>query len=211
MFAPLVLLRRADLAGMRTAGRTWLVYFGSLGVGFIVVEMVLIQQFILFLGHPIYAVTVVVFGMLASSSLGSLASGRFATPGLGRRLVGVLGGVVALLVLAFASLAPATQAVFDAPLSVRIATAFALIAPAGFLMGMPFPTGIRLLSRDAETAVPWMWGLNGAASVLGTVFAACFSIYLGLSFTYLIGAGFYALALAAALLAVRSVRTPAAD
>lgn len=209
MVTPLIVLKRGDLATIRSGGKKWLLYFGCLGMGFIIIEIVLIQKFILFLGHPIYAITVIVFGMLTSSSFGSLLSGRFGEGALVRRLALVLGGMVVVLYSGLALIPVITNLFFHMPLLVRILVALAIIAPMGFLMGMPFPTGIRILSRDSNLAVPWMWGVNGSASVLGTILAACSSIYFGFTVTFGLGAAFYVFALLNVVTMLRTSRSNA--
>jgi hypothetical protein len=199
MWGPLLLLKRRELETIGEGGTSWVVYFGCLGMGFIIVEMVLIQQFILFLGHPIYAVTLVIFGILLSSSLGSLTSGRLAEERLPQGLIAILAGIVALLCVALVALPVISDAFFERTLPIRTLVSLAIVVPLGFLMGMPFPTGIRSLVANSAGAVPWMWGLNGAASVLGTVVAACFSIYFGFKLTYAFGASFYVIALGTAI------------
>jgi hypothetical protein len=194
IFAPLLLLRRADLAGIRSNGKRWFFFFGSLGIGFIMVEIVLIQRLILFLGHPIYATTVVLFGMLASAGLGSRFAGRFdARLPLGA-LTGILAFVLVILVAVELGLPAVMDAFLYAPLGARVALALATIAPLGFVMGMPFPLGVLTLAQTSPTAIPWMWGLNGATSVLGTVLAACLSMNFGYTLSYAVGSSCYLVA-----------------
>jgi len=94
------------------------------------------------------------------------------------------------------------------PLAVKILATVAMIAPAGFMMGIPFPTGLRLLEQRHASSVRWAWSLNAAASVLGSVGALVLALYFGIPATMLTGAGLYV----AALLVVAvspAVRTPA--
>jgi hypothetical protein len=182
--------------------RAFLLFFVAIGIGYILIEVALIQKFVLFLGHPTYALTVVIFSMLIWSGLGSFWS---------RRLVGERRDRLALvLILAAAivfALALALQSVLTAgvglPLSVRIVLTTLLVAPAGFAMGMPFPTGLRLLERHSPVSVRWAWSLNAAASVFGSVSALVLALYLGLVQTMLIGGGLYLVALAIASSAPR--------
>jgi hypothetical protein len=207
MLGPLVLLRGNELAALGPRGLRWIGYFACLGLGFIVIEIVLIQRFILFLGHPIYAVTLVVFGMLLSSSLGSLASGRLPDARLDVGLAAILAVLVTTLAAVHLALEPLLDAGFHLALAPRVAMAAALVALLGFQMGMLFPLGIRAITRESRSVVPWMWGVNCACSVLGTVVAACLAIYGGFRLTYLFGASFYVLA---ALLTFAALRRPAA-
>ena len=169
-------------------GALW--YFVAIGAGYILIQVALIQKFILFLGHPTYALTVIIFSMLISSGLGSYYSRRI-LHGLPARLRWVLCGVAALVaVLAFIA-TPLTGFGVGWPLPLKIAVTIALIAPAGFLMGMPFPTGLSWLEERYPQAVRWAWSLNSASSVLGSACAIFLAIYFGLRATLLIGGAMY--------------------
>jgi hypothetical protein len=175
--------------------RRFLAYFVFIGSGYILIQVSLIQKFVLFLGHPVYALTVIIFSMLVSSGLGSYFSRRLVEFEDGR-LIRVLAVVFGLAAgLAFA-LGPLTQAGVAWALWQRVAVTIALIAPLGFLMGMPFPSGLARLESWHQPAVKWAWSLNAAASVLGSAAAIFLAIYLGLRETMLIGASMYVLALA---------------
>jgi hypothetical protein len=179
----------------RTRGVLWfLLYFVCIGAGYILIEVALIQKFVLFLGHPTHALTVVVFSMLLSSGLGSFWS-RKLIGGSDAKLSLVLM-TVAVLVAAIASIvAPLLAGGVGWPLPVKIAITILLIAPAGFVMGMPFPTGLRRLSEHQQSSVRWAWSLNAASSVMGSAGAIVCSIYVGLMQTLLIGGALYLAAL----------------
>jgi hypothetical protein len=154
-----------------------LLYFLCIGAGYILIQVALIQKFVLFLGHPTYALTVIIFSMLISSGLGSFFSNRIVQASM-LRLTAVLiciAGAVTLL-------------------------SGIVIAPMGFLMGMPFPSGLRRLKAVLPETIRWAWSINAAASVLGSAGAMVLAIYCGLSNTLLAGALCYLLALTAALL-----------
>ncbi|HTC35509.1 MAG TPA: hypothetical protein VK724_19205 [Bryobacteraceae bacterium] len=176
--------------------RRFLLYFVCIGVGYILIQVALIQKFILFLGHPTYALTVIIFSMLVSSGLGSYYSRRIvAAANATTRLPAVLIGIAAAVtVLAFVA-APISEFGAGWPLPFKAAITACLIAPAGFLMGIPFPTGLTRLELEFPQAVRWAWALNAAASVLGSVSAICLAIYIGLRATVLMGALFYLCAL----------------
>jgi hypothetical protein len=164
--------------------RRSLLYFLLIGAGYILIEIALIQKFVLFLGHPVYALTVIVFSMLVFSSLGSRASKR--AP---RYLLPSIAALVALLAFAVPWI---TSAGPQWPLLAKCAVAATLIAAPAYLMGMPFPAGLRSV-RPAS--VRWAWSVNSASSVLGSAAAIFFAIYLGLRATLLIGALCYLLAM----------------
>jgi hypothetical protein len=175
--------------------RSFLAYFLAIGAGYILVEVALIQKFVLFLGHPTYALTVVIFSMLVSSGAGSFASRKLIRDEPSRLLIalGVAAGLVALLAVIAQ---PVLSAGIGLPLVVKMLATVVLIAPAGFVMGLPFPTGLRMLEKRHAASVRWAWSLNAAASVLGSVGALVLALYLGLVGTLLIGGGLYLVALA---------------
>lgn len=182
--------------------RGFLLYFMFIGAGYILIEVGLIQKFVLFLGHPTYALTVVIFSMLISSGLGSALSRRV----LGRsegRLVKALGCVALLASLLAVVISSLLTALVGLPLPLKMAITAGLIAPLGFVMGMPFPTALQRLEEWHPPSVRWAWSLNAASSVLGSVGALVLSIYLGLVQTLIIGGMLY---LAALVVAAR-VRT----
>ncbi|HKD08928.1 MAG TPA: hypothetical protein VKB79_23700 [Bryobacteraceae bacterium] len=174
--------------------RGFLAYFLAIGAGYILIEVALIQKFVLFLGHPTYALTVVIFSMLVSSGAGSFAS-RAIIGDNSRRLLGVLVGAAALVGALALALQPILSAGVGLPFAVKVLATILLIAPSGFLMGMPFPTGLRMLERKHAASVRWAWSLNAAASVLGSVGALVLALYLGLVGTLLIGGALYLAAL----------------
>lgn len=186
------LLLRARLPENPQA-RRYLGYFLAIGVGYILVQVALIQKFVLFLGHPTYALTVIIFSMLVASSLGSFFSARTNLPAL--PLVAVLVNVLAA---GMTYLLPAGAAW---PLPLKFAVSSLLIAAPAFFMGMPFPRGLRTLERMHPPAVRWAWSINAAASVLGSAAAIFFAIYLGLRATLAIGSLCYLFAFLIARLA----------
>src|SRR5246127_2133860 len=178
-----------------------LLYFVAVGLGYILVEIAFIQRFVLFLGHPTYALTVVIFLLMISSGAGSLFSRRW----LPRSQ---MGWIPVLLVLAILTLY-----VFFLPgrlagwvgldFGYRLLVSAILLIPLGFLMGMPFPTGLRALAAfpapefpaSPDNAVEWAWAMNAAASVLGSVLAMVIAIQFGLTGTFACGGAAYLLAL----------------
>jgi hypothetical protein len=189
-FPPLLLGARLPV---EPGVRVFLLYFVCIGTGYILIQVALIQKFILFLGHPTYALTVIIFSMLISSGVGSYFSHRMMRK-LEVQYV-LIGIAVAVTVLAFVS-SPISKFGAGWPLPWKGLVTILLIAPAGFLMGIPFPTGLTRLERRFPQAVRWAWALNSAASVLGSVSAICLAIYIGLRATVLMGALLYLGALA---------------
>ncbi len=209
VLGPLVLVRRRLQGTARRARLPFLLYFACLGAGFIVVEVVLIQRCVLFLGHPAYALTVVLFALLLFSGLGSLLSGRFEDAALVRHLRWAILAVVALVALAVLLLAPLFYALVHLAAPWRVLVTVATLAPLGLAMGMPMPTGIRLLHARAPELIPWAWGVNGAASVLGSVGAVALAMVAGFDLALLTGACLYLAGLGFALRAAAVAGEPA--
>jgi hypothetical protein len=170
-----------------------LLYFLFVGLGFILVEIALIQRFVLFLGHPTYALTVVVFLMLLASGAGSFASRRLVRDSarVWIPLLAIAGGIVLYRFILPAVIS--TQV--GLPFAAKLAISAGLLVPLGFLMGMPFPTGLRAMSERNDSRVEWAWALNAAASVLGSVSAMIIAIHFGLNVTLLCGAAAYLFAI----------------
>jgi hypothetical protein len=181
-----------------------LLYFVAVGLGYIMVEIAFIQRFVLFLGHPTYALTVVIFLLMLSSGAGSLCSRRW-LPRTQLAWMPITLVVLALLVDVF-FLPHWLAAWVGLGFYYRIVISGLLLAPLGFVMGMPFPTGLRALAvgpgvevsgalSDADNAVEWAWAMNAAASVLGSVLAMVIAIQFGLNVTLACGVAAYLLAL----------------
>jgi hypothetical protein len=174
LLPPLLLRLKVPLRG-----RASLLYFTAIGVGFILIEVALIQKFVLFLGHPTYALTVVIFSLLLASGAGSYLS---RTRPLSPVAVAALAAVLALAVV------PSLASAVGWPFPLRVLLSVLLLAPLGLLMGMPFPVGMARLERSYPDAVRWAWSINAASSVLGSALAIFCAIYLGLTATILLGA-----------------------
>jgi hypothetical protein len=172
----------------------FLAYFASIGAAYILIEVALIQRFVLLLGHPTYALTVIIFSMLVSSGLGSYFSRRLV--GLSPTRLGVMMALVALSVaLLTAVVVPMTEAGVGWAPWLKVLLTVVMIAPPAFFMGMPLPTGLSMLELHHKPSVKWAWALNSAASVLGSVSAIFLAIYQGLHRTLLAGGALYLVAL----------------
>src|SRR5260370_1813634 len=184
-FLILPLLFQKD-GGPRT-GASALLYFVAIGFGYILVEICLIQRFVLFLGHATYALTVVVFLVLLSSGAGSVVARRWISDSAGiRRMVRL---ILVLIVLDLLFLPQVLSAAVGLHVAVKLLISPAILSALGFLMGMPFPTGLRLVKT-----VEWAWAMNAAASVLGSVLAMVIAIHFGLMVTLACAGLAYALA-----------------
>jgi hypothetical protein len=166
-------------------------YFSLIGMAFMFVEITLIQKFILYLGHPLYSFSVILFSLLLSSGLGSLLSKKI----LGESIIKNLRWCFFLCsVLIFASLVifPALhENLIRVPLGYRILLTFLSIFPVGFLMGFPFPSGIRLLNQTGKKWIPWAWAINAFSSVINSVMALLIAFIGGYSLVlFLAGTGY---------------------
>ncbi len=182
-FLPLLLSR-----GVEPLPRTWGLYFVLLGLGFMLIEIPLIQKGSLYLGHPTYGLTVVLFSLLVFTGLGSFWSGSLPAADLPRTLRRHLWLVAGAVVLVASVMELAMPATIGAPFVVRLTLAVVLCGGLGFLLGAPFPSGIRLVSASKENAIPWVWALNGGASVTGSIIAMAVAMAFGYRLTLLAGA-----------------------
>jgi len=188
---PLLGLRRSaePTAGLR---RRTLVYFGAIGLGFMFLEIAFIQRLMLFLSHPLYAVSVALGGFLVFAGLGSAASRALA-----HRRAGLWPVATAIAVFGLASQAglPLLFELLD-PLGEngRVLAGLLSIAPLAFVMGMPFPLGMARLGARAGDLMPWAWGINGCSSVIGAVLAGLLAMEIGFSGLVLAAIALYLLA-----------------
>src|ERR1700692_3046202 len=175
------------------------VYFALIGSGFMMVEIALLQRMSVFLGHPVYALSVVLFSLILWAGFGSLASERMRLAGTGKLLAWSVASAAYLFALPF-WLPPLLVDLDGADLLVRAGFCVLVLAPAGFLMGFGFPTGMRLVSAISTGPTPWFWGINGAAGVLAASVAVATSIAFSIDTTLRIGAACYLLVAAPAML-----------
>ncbi len=171
-------------------------YFGLIGLAFMLIEMPFMQRFILYLDQPAFSITAVLFCILLFSGLGS-HYGSLKLP-IGKALI-CLSVLLLLYILFLPTLLNATLGL---DLALRMAITVLVIAPAGFLMGIPFPAALSRLHSTSGTRdgaanrwlVTWVWAVNGACSVVASILAALLSISFGFTVTTAVGAGFYLLA-----------------
>jgi len=177
-----------------------LAYFVAVGLGYILVEIAFIQRFVLFLGHPTYALTVVVFLLLLSSGAGSLASRQWLAET--QRVWMPLAVIAGALLLYVFTLPALLNTLIGLPFPAKLLVSAALLVPLGFAMGMPFPTGLRALASGSvikgsgvQNQVEWAWAVNAGSSVLGSVLAMVIAIQFDLNITLASGAVAYLLAI----------------
>lgn len=191
IFLPLAKIR--PTRGHRFNRGAILSYFSLLGVGFIALEIILLQRYILFVGDPMIAMAVVLGGLLVAAGLGSAV--------LSPLLARITGSAFAVFgAIAIVSLAYALwmDDLFDAcmflPLSGRIGIGVAVILPLGVLLGCPFPAGLRHAHRQDERLVAWGWALNGYMTVIGTTAMSIVIPFVGYSLMFAAGGALYLLA-----------------
>jgi hypothetical protein len=192
----LIIVLPLKLWAGRQAGVTppaWggIAYFISIGMGFMLVEIAMMQQLSIFLGHPVYSLVVVLAGLILSTGVGSLASDRLRLASSAISRVPALA-VALILMLYSAAVIPIIHRFIAETLWQRALICVGLVAPCGFVMGFCFPIGLRWLTllRQKEN-LPWMWALNGAAATLASFMAIVISMESSIATCVLVGAACY--------------------
>jgi hypothetical protein len=173
-----------------------IVYYACLGLGYMMIEIFLIQRLTFFLVDPIFSNSVVITSMLVLSGLGSLSSASWRVSSQ-RRVLIAAAGIGLSCAFYLVGLTPVVDGLLGLGLGLKIGFSALIVAPAAFCLGIPFPTGLSALSSSRPALIPWAWGVNGALSVTGTVFARLFSISAGYSFVLVAAIVLYAGAAAA--------------
>jgi len=196
IIGPLLLIKKngADNTNRRLP---YLLFFACIGLGYMLIEIPLIQRFILFLGKPIYSISVILFSLLVFSGAGSYFTNMLNMKHCKKTLAWLIFLLVSLLILYIFFLPALLNALLKLSTFTRIAISVLLLAPLGFLMGMPFPIGIRLADNSRNDLIPWLCGINGVASVLASVLAVVISMNFGFMVTMLVGQLAYVFALGA--------------
>ena len=186
-------LARSGLPSMRGSSFALsVVYFAGIGLGFMFVQIPLMQRFSVYLGHPIYSLAVILFAMILATGLGSLLSDRIDVATAGARLMWIPLGIAANLLVWTLSLQPLIENTVHYALAGRIGLTATVVFLAALPLGLCFPLGLRLVRRFSEDATPWMWGVNGAAGVLASVTSVAVSMWLGISASLYLAAFVYA-------------------
>jgi hypothetical protein len=186
-----LMFRRSQQKGAHS-GR-FLVFFSGIGVGFIFIEIALIQKLTLLLGQPLYSIVVTLFSILIFTGLGSWLSDRWLSGGASRSRMIPLGILLLMLAWVVAG-ASIVETFIGSPIAVRAIVATVAIAPVALLLGMPFAHGVRLLSQQNPHFVPWAWAVNGSATVVGSVATVLVSMTFGFNAVLLCAAAIYGVA-----------------
>lgn len=165
-----------------------LIYFFCLGISYLFIEIVLIQKFILFLGHVIYSTTAVIFSVLLFSSLGAYLSNNMELRKI-RKIIPILFFMIIIYSI-FLPIILDKFIIFN--LIIKLIISILVIAPLGFIMGMPFPLGIRIINKKL---IPWAWAVNGTASVLSPIIAVLIALFFGYSVVLILAAVIYLIGL----------------
>jgi predicted membrane-bound spermidine synthase len=206
IIVPLLLTtKRLQKAQLRRAVPL-LQFFAGIGMGFMLVEISQMQRLTVFLGHPTYGLSVVLFSLLLSGGIGSYLTNRVQTQVIRSTLVRL--SILLLVLLLAGLLTPLIISAFAGmTTAIRILVAVILLFPLGLFMGMAFPLGMKIASEKASSFTPWLWGINGATSVCASVFAVAISLNWGISVSYWAGLVCYVLASVAVLwIGLRRVR-----
>jgi hypothetical protein len=176
-----------------------ILYFAAIGFGFLLIEISQMQRLTIFLGHPTYSLSVMLFALLLSSGIGSYLTQNIQIATLKRSALRRFVFLFISLIL-LGLLTPYVSNVFQSnPNPIRILIAILLLFPAGLFMGMLFPIGMKMASGDREGIKPWLWGINGATSVCASVLAVVIAMSFGISAAFWCGVVFYVIACAALL------------
>ncbi len=191
IFLPVYIMKRKQ-TNMRYSFN-YLIYFFSLGIGFMLVEIGIIQKSVLFLGHPTYSFVTVLFSILLFSGIGSLAS-AFIKDSF--KAIAISMCAIVVMILLYSSYMESMYIrLLPANTALRMITMGLLLSPLGFVMGMPFPKGIQMVSKRDANFVPLSFAVNSVFSVLGAVSSVPFAMIFGFSKLFLLAAAVYAFGL----------------
>ncbi len=186
---PLLAAGRPDLPA--PIFRSALAYFTIIGLGFMLIQIPMLQRFSIYLGHPTYTFSIVLFLMILAAGFGSLMSDRIRLDrGAPVRLPILIGAAIVVEALL---IQPAIDATLGWQLAGRTLVVAAFIAPLACALGLCFPIGMRLVGRHSDRITAWMWGVNGASGVIASILAVMGSMWLGINSSLLVAAILYAL------------------
>ena len=167
------------------------VYFAAIGAGYMLIEIVVLLRLQLYLGKPVYALSIALFAFLLSSGIGSWVTRRWPDGSLPRVVGGVVPILAAVAVLFVVVWRLLSESTLQLPSAERAALAVAVIFPLAFLMGMPSPIGVRILRRERPDAIPWVWAINGCFSVVGIFSSRIAGLFWGFDRVLFAGVALY--------------------
>ncbi len=194
----LIIIPLFGLKSRSKGKRATILYFGALGLGYMFVEIIFIQRFVLYFGHPMYAIAAVISTMLIASGFGSYFSGRYK---LAHRVSVASTLLVSVFILLYAVfMTPLLMLSINFSMALKVIIAFVLLAVPSFFMGMPFPSAIKVLDTSRSDQIPWAWGINGSLSVIATAMATLIAVEMGFRVVMFTAMFFYLIAFAVALI-----------
>ena len=202
---PLLMRSRLQSRGRGRFGM--LVYFAALGLAFIFIEIALLQKFAVFVGGPVYSMAITLASILVFSGIGSYLARSFRKRP-GHWLTGVIALLAVVMLVEILLLNSALPRLMGLSMPLRWLTTVLIICPVALLMGMPFPTGLRLVQKMDAAMRPWAWGINACATVLGSILCVLLSIQLGFTITILIAVVIYIIGTLGMLWAMRLNAAP---
>jgi hypothetical protein len=194
ILSPLAWLPRGAVRSAAPGRMRVAFYFLLIGFAFLFIEIAFIHRFSLFLGHPLGAIAVTLAGFLVSAGVGSGISRRAAARWPQAAILFAVAAIVGLGAAYATALPPLFGGLMGLPLPAKIAVALGLLAPLGFVMGLPFPLGLGRVSERAPGLLPWAWGINGCASVVAAVMASLLAMHVGFTALLVLALGLYAAA-----------------
>ncbi len=202
LFIIVPLVVAADKTSLKGASPLF-IFFACIGLGFMLVEISQMQRLIVFLGHPTYSLSVVLFALLLSSGIGSYSTQKISDPDIRGSAIIRISLLICVLFI-FGKLTPYAISTFqDSATTLRILIAVLILFPIGLFMGMAFPLGMKIASAKSAFLTPWLWGINGATSVCASVLAVAIALSSGISTSFWTGFSCYVVAFIAFIWASR--------
>ncbi len=169
-----------------------LAYFAIIGLAFMLIQIAFLQRFSVYLGHPTYTFSIILFLMILAAGLGSFASEAIDLAKR-RQLLGLPLGIGVAVLIETLLLQPVVDLTVGWQLPGRTLVVAAFVAPLAFALGYCFPIGLRLVGRHSDRVTAWMWGVNGACGVMASILGVMVSMWLGIHVNLLVAAALYAL------------------
>ncbi|HLB01678.1 MAG TPA: SAM-dependent methyltransferase, partial [Nitrospiria bacterium] len=186
-------VRAAGFEAEWAAGRVF-IYFSCIALGFMGIEMAMIQRLILYLVHPVYAISTVLATLLLFAGIGSMLTTQWSSTRISDH-VRILGALSLLILIETLFLPWVMKNLLGIPLIARFALVMLFLAPLGLLMGMPFPLGMERLKRSGqEAALAWAWAINGSTSVVAAILSVVLALYVGMTGVFIMAAIAYGIA-----------------
>jgi hypothetical protein len=185
---PLIVAGRPELPA--PIFRAGLAYFACIGFGFMFIQIPFLQRFSVYLGHPTYTFSIILFLMILAAGLGSLLSDRIDVD-RHRRIVRIPIAIGAAVLIELALIQPVTTATAPWPLAGRTIVVALFVVPLATALGFCFPLGMRLIGRHSDRVAAWMWGVNGACGVMASILAVMTSMWIGIPANLMIAAALY--------------------